>query len=255
MRLRVLGCAGGSAPDMRLSCYLIDDVFAIDAGALTTGLPVEGQRAVEAVALTHGHLDHIWSLPLFLANRFGSPSQTCHLYASSFTMETLQQHLFNDRIWPDFTAAMIENRPLVTFHDVEPGDSKRVLDRYDIQAIPLNHPVPCQAYRIRERESSSLIVCGDTGTTEELWDYANEEAGLRGMLIECSFPDTLRDLANKSGHMTPDLLLADLQKLKRDIPIWVIHMKPGYGEAIERALRDSGDRRIRFIQQDDVIEI
>ena len=73
---------------MRLSCYLLDDVFAVDAGALTTALALEGQRAVRAVALTHGHLDHIWSLPLFLANRFGSDTDTCHLFASTFTMES-----------------------------------------------------------------------------------------------------------------------------------------------------------------------
>ena len=75
MRLRVLGCAGGSAPGHLLSSYLIDEVLAIDAGALTTALSVPGQRRVRAVAFTHGHLDHVWSLPLFLANRFDSLQQ------------------------------------------------------------------------------------------------------------------------------------------------------------------------------------
>ena len=52
MRLRVLGCSGGSAPGHRLSCYLIDDVLAVDAGALTTGLEIPSQIRVEAVLLT-----------------------------------------------------------------------------------------------------------------------------------------------------------------------------------------------------------
>ena len=29
-----------------------------------------------AVLLTHGHLDHVWTLPLFLANRFGPGAGT-----------------------------------------------------------------------------------------------------------------------------------------------------------------------------------
>ena len=239
---------------MRLSCYLIDGVFAVDAGALTTGLSITRQRAVEAIAVTHGHLDHIWSLPLFLANRFGSPSDTCHLYASAFTMETLRTHLFNDRIWPDFTAAKIENRALVDFHEVSPGDSARVLDRYDIEAVPLDHTVPCQAYRIRT-DDRSLIVCGDTTTTDALWEYANAEEGLRGILIECSFPDSLEALAQQSGHLSPGLLLAEMKKFDRDLPVYVIHMKPGYAESIESALRAGRDGRFRFIQQDDVLEI
>ena len=57
MQLRVLGCAGGSAPGADLSCYLLDDVLAVDAGALTTTLDFKAQRRVQDVLLTHGHLE------------------------------------------------------------------------------------------------------------------------------------------------------------------------------------------------------
>ncbi|MDJ0974673.1 MAG: 3',5'-cyclic-nucleotide phosphodiesterase [Planctomycetota bacterium] len=254
MQLRVLGCAGGSAPEQRLSGYLLDGVLAIDAGSLTTALTVDEQRAVEAVALTHGHLDHVWSLPLFLANRFGGAKVTCNLYASAFTMETIRTHLFNDRIWPDFTQAKVANVPLVEFHDVEPGDEVRVLDRYDVKAIPLDHTVPCQGYRIRT-EAGSIIVCGDTSTTELLWQVADRTDDLKGILIECSFTDDLHELAHASGHMTPDLLGQDLKKLHKDVPIHVMHLKPGYGPGITAALNALGDDRIHILQQDAVIDV
>src|SRR5262249_27066673 len=83
VRLRVLGCAGGSAPSSQLSCYLLDDVLAVDAGALTTSLDFPAQRRVQDVLLTHGHLDHVWTLPLFLANRFGGKPVPCRIHGSS----------------------------------------------------------------------------------------------------------------------------------------------------------------------------
>jgi ribonuclease BN (tRNA processing enzyme) len=253
MRIRVLGCAGGSAPGERLSCYLIDERLAIDAGALTTGLALEAQRQVEAVVFTHGHLDHVWSLPLFLANRFGGESPTCHVHASAFTQETIRTHLFNDRIWPDFTAAKIEDRPLVAFHDFEPGSTQTVLEEYEFTSVALDHTVPCQGYRIRTGQRS-VIICGDTTSTEALWTLADASDDLAGILVECSFPDKLESLARLSGHMTPRLLLADLGKLRRDVPVHVMHLKPGYGPEIRESLRAGGDGRVRFLSQGAVLE-
>ncbi len=254
MRLRVIGCAGGSAPGERLSCYLLDERFAIDAGALTTGLQLDEQRAIEAVAFTHGHLDHVWSLPLFLANRFGSTAPTCHVHASAYTMQTIREHLFNDRIWPDFTAATDAGRDIVNFHDIEPGETQQVLGAYEIAAVPVHHAVPCQAYLIR-REGRSVLICGDTCTTDQIWQVANETDDLQTILVECSFPDKLDELARLSGHMTPALLLADMQKLTRDMPVQVMHLKPGYAETVCDELLAGGDSRVHFLTQGDVLDI
>ena len=54
-----------------MSRFVSPPLHAVDAGALTTTLDFGEQRRVQDVLLTHGHLDHVWTLPLFLANRFG----------------------------------------------------------------------------------------------------------------------------------------------------------------------------------------
>jgi len=254
MRLRVLGSAGGSAPGRLLSGYLIDDVLAVDAGSLTTALDLEAQRAVQAVALTHGHMDHVWTLPFFLVDRLGGMPPTCHILGSAFTLETVQTHLFNERIWLDLEAAGASDPTRVQWHVVEPGGAQQVLDRYELTAIELNHSVPCQAYRIRD-ETGALIVCGDTTTTDEVWQVADATPDLRGIVIECALPEGLERIAALSKHMTPALLVADLQKLAADVPIHVTHRKPGCEGDIEKALRQAGERRLRYLSDGDEIDL
>ena len=253
MRLRVLGCAGGSAPGAQLSCYLIDEVLAIDAGALTTTLDFGAQRRVEDVLLTHGHLDHVWTLPLFLANRFGGAAVGCRLYGSSYTLETVRQHLFNDRIWPDFTEAVRGTVPLVKFIPLDPGETTRILG-YEVTSCSLVHAVPSQAYRVRAH-GHSLIVCGDTYSTEALWSFVNETKDLSAVLIECSFPSRYDWLAKASLHLTPKLLGAELKRLRADVPVLVTHIKPEDANEVKRELRALGDPRVRVLVDGETIEL
>jgi cAMP phosphodiesterase len=253
MRLRILGCAGGSAPGAQLSCFLLDDVLAIDAGALTTALDFPAQRRVQDVLLTHGHLDHVWTLPLFLANRFGGPPVPCRLYGSSFTLETVRQHLFNDRIWPDFTEAMREKVPLVQFKPLDPGSEEKVLD-YEITTIPLVHAVPSQAYLVR-RSGRSLLVCGDTYGTDALWNVANGAKDLGAILIECSFPSRYDRLAKQSLHLTPRLLEEELRKLRAKVPVLVTHIKPEDRAEVVREIEALRDPRLRVLADGEVVVI
>ena len=251
MQLRVLGNAGGSAPGRQLSSYLIDDVLAIDAGSLTTVLRLEEQLKIEALLLTHGHLDHIGTVPFLLIHRYGRDIPPISVIASAYTHETLETHLLNKRVWVTLEVATAGDPSRIPMLAMEPGERRRVLDRYDIQSIPLEHEVPCQGYWISDGKSN-VIVCGDTTTTDELWQTANGIDGLGGLLVECSWTDD--ELARVSGHMSPNLLLADLQKLTVDVPIYITHRKPGYEDAVEAELRAAGDDRLRFVKDGDVFE-
>ena len=51
------------------------------------------------------------------------------------------------------------------------------------------------------------------------------------------------------------LTASDLQKLAADVPIHVTHRKPGCAGDIEKALRQSGERRLRFLSDGDEIDL
>ena len=79
MRVRVLGCSGGSAPGREPSCYLLERGVAIDAGALASRLTLDEQNELRHVFLTHAHWDHVRDLPLHISNRRAcTPTLTVH---------------------------------------------------------------------------------------------------------------------------------------------------------------------------------
>jgi cAMP phosphodiesterase len=253
MRMRVLGCSGGSAPARHLSGYLLDDRFAIDAGSLTTALEIEAQCRVDAVALTHAHLDHTWSFPLFLANRFGTSAGTCTLFADAATIAAVKGDLFNGRVWPDFSEIPAEGRRSVEFRTLEPGTATRVLGRYDVEAIPVHHAVPSQAYLVRA-DGRSAIVCGDTTVTDVLWDTANRQPDLRGIVLECSFPNKMAELSKVSGHLTPEMFGRELGKLRKDVPVYATHIKPQYRNQVIDELRALREPRMRILEDGQVVD-
>ena len=248
MQIRVLGCGGGSAPNTRLSCYLVDDVLAIDAGALTDGLPLAAQLKIRGLAITHTHVDHIWSLPLFLANRFMGEPDTLKLLTTRETKATLKDHIFNDKVWPDLTRLQHNGSDVLDWRHIEAGQTSTEIDGYELSACEMKHSVPCLGYRIRSG-GSSVIVAGDTSTTDAVWAMASSSDDLKAVFVECSFPNHHELLATRSGHMTPGLLAKDLEKLDADVPIFIIHVKPGYAAEIREELVNLGDARIRIAAQ------
>jgi 3',5'-cyclic-nucleotide phosphodiesterase len=251
MKLRVLGCSGGSAPGRNLTGFLLDDVLAVDAGSLTTGIDIAAQGRVEAVLLTHAHLDHSWSFPLFLANRFTTRPGTVALHGSEAAIDAVMRHLFNDEVWPHHERFHVDGVPLVAFHPFPNGTSREVLPGWHVEAVGLHHTVPTQAFLVRRR-GRSLIVAGDTAETDELWALANRQQDLRGLVLECSYPSDEADLAVLTGHLTPTTLSTELAKLRHDVPVFVTHVKPEYLGRVTRELAALADPRIRILADGEV---
>jgi ribonuclease BN (tRNA processing enzyme) len=235
MRIEVLGCCGGAAPGCRTTSLLINDTVALDAGALAEALTIERQLEVRSVVLTHGHADHVLTLPFFVDNVVSRGGGPVDVHASATTIASVREHLFNDVVWPDFTRIPDRSRPVLRFHGIEAGETLEV-GGVRLTAIPVNHSVPTLGFLIEE-EGRAVLWSADTGPTWELWRVANRTPGLEALFVEVSFANDEQPLAEISDHLTPLALQRELEKLERPVPIWVHHLKPGSAGAIREELQ------------------
>ena len=68
------------------------------------------------------------------------------------------------------------------------------------------------------------------------------------MIVETSFPNELQDLANVSGHLTPQTLDTELRKLKLDVPVYLYGASRAFTR-IRAQVRALGRRKLAFLVQ------
>lgn len=224
MKIEVLGSFGGESADCRMTCLLLDDALALDAGSLSQVLSVERQQQVQSIVLTHSHMDHTNSLPFFIENVFGRLREAVDIYASAPTIYAIRKNLFNNDVWPDFTRLPNHLLPALRFHELAPGVPVEI-GGLRFTPIPVDHPIPTFGYLIEDGESS-LVWSSDTGPTKRLWEVANAAENLRGVWIDVSFDNGMQPIADVSGHLTPQTLKRELVQLQRRVPVLLHHLKP-----------------------------
>ncbi len=229
MRVRVLGCSGGSAPDHHPTCFLVDGRVAFDGGALTSVLAEDEQEAVDHVVLSHAHLDHVAELPFFLDNRFARQTRPINFYGHERTIEDLRDGIFNNRIWPDFTQLKTRKSVALELHVVEPGRPFSV-DRLTLTPNAMEHPVPCLGYLV-ESGASAFYLAGDTSSAEGVKAAVAKTPHLKDLVIEVSWPDRMRDLARVAGHLVPSDIKA-AWPLHPSARVLITHIKPFYREEV-----------------------
>lgn len=249
VRIRVLGAYGGSTPRHRQTSFLIDNVITLDAGALTESLTLEEQARIRAIVITHSHMDHVASLPFLVENVFGRTAGPIEVIGTAAVVEALQAHLFNDALWPDFTRIPNHLLPTVRFRVVEPYRPVAI-DGVTITAIPVDHTVPTAGYLIQEG-SSSVVFSSDTGPTDEIWRIARETPSLKAIFVECSFPDSMAEVADVSCHLTPSRLQAEITKFPAHVPVNIYHMKPPTLTALRAEISALASPRLRLLADDD----
>jgi ribonuclease BN (tRNA processing enzyme) len=247
MKLRVVGCSGGSVKDRFLSCFLLDDIVALDAGGLAGPLTLEEQLRIRHVIVTHTHLDHNCGLPFFLDNVFGQLEEPIIVYGTAPVIESLKTHMFNDELWPDFTKLPSEAKPTLRFSTIEAETPFRI-SGLRFTPIPVDHLIPTVGVLV-EDASGAVLYTSDTGPTERVWKVASSHKRLRCVITEISFASDDDALARASGHMTPRILAAELRKLTRKVPVLVTHTKPGHLRRIEEELRAMGLDGVELIEQ------
>lgn len=235
MEWRILGSFGGSSPSCRMTSFLVDGELALDAGSLTQALSLEEQQKVTRIALSHSHLDHVASIPFLVENAFADGSKTLEILLTPEVYETVKRHLFNNDLWPDFTRIPSQLSPAVKLVQIKPR-VPFALNHVTLTPIPVNHTVPTCGFLVEERGGGAVLFTSDTGPTEEIWDWANRCPNLRAVIVEVSFPTRLQRVADLSLHLTPPTLAEELVKLKRDVPVYLFHLKPRHLEELRAEL-------------------
>ncbi|MDH5218418.1 MAG: 3',5'-cyclic-nucleotide phosphodiesterase [Gammaproteobacteria bacterium] len=235
MKIRVLGCSGGIGAGLRTTSLLVDNDILLDAGTGVGDLSLEEMSHIKHLFITHSHLDHIVSLPLMVDSIFERLEKPITVYSQPETIKALKEHIFNWLIWPDFSVLPSEEKPVLKFQPVSPGDVIEI-DGRQIEMIGVNHNVPAVGYRVQS-DSGAFAFSGDTTCNDSLWDALNKHNHLDLLFVETAFTNRQINLAQVAHHYCPSLLAADLSKLKHRPEVYLTHLKPGEEVAILAEMR------------------
>ena len=236
MKIRVLGCSGGIGGCMRTTSMLIDDDILLDAGTGVGDLSLEELIKIDHVFVTHSHMDHIAFIPFLVDTTGGLRSEPITVHATRATLDIIRSHIFNWKIWPDFSEIPSKQKPYLRFEPVHLGDTIRMGSR-SFTPVPANHVVPAVGYHVNSGHAS-LVFTGDTTANEELWRVINGIDNLRYLIIETAFSNRERDLAVASKHLCPSMLAEELSKLASKPEIYITHLKPGEPDVIMQEIRE-----------------
>jgi ribonuclease BN (tRNA processing enzyme) len=227
------------APSQRqhLSCFVVNDSVALDAGSLAMAATPVQRAAVRDIVLTHAHLDHIAGLPLFIDDLFANLREPVRVFATREVIEILERDIFNWSVYPRFTELNNEFGPVLQYVPIEPN-VEFVLRGLNITPVEVNHNVP--AVGLIVSDGRRLIgVTGDTAETTRFWSCLNDQPKVDALFVECAFPGSLDGLATVSHHLTPGRLRDEIDKLSlRTCPVYVINLKPMYRDEIVSELSE-----------------
>ena len=254
MRIKVLGCSGGVGPGLRTTSLLVDDEILIDAGTGVCDLSLAQMRQISDVFITHSHLDHVCGLAFMADNLFDLIDRPMRVHATPETLGTIRDHLFNWKLWPDFSKLPDEKNPLITWHDL-PLNQPQKVNGFTITGFRVLHTVPGIGYAL-EGSEGTFAFSGDTYACEDLWNGLNALKRLDKLMIEVAFTNDDAELAKISRHLTPELLGQELKKLKHRPQLLLTHHKPGCEAIIEKECRSAlADFDYRHLHRGDVISL
>ena len=236
MKVQVLGCSGGINQNVATTSFLVDDDILIDAGTGVGNLTLDEMKRIKHIFITHSHLDHIAAIALLADTLFDElVGHPLTVYAQPETIKALQQHIFNWVIWPNFTELPNKKSAVLKLEVMDAGSAVELSGR-KIESISVNHSVPGVAYCVQS-EGKIFAFSGDTTSNDSLWKGLNKYPSLDLLFIEVAFVNEEIDLAKLAYHYCPELLAADLPKLKQKTKVCISHLKPGCEQEIMNQCR------------------
>ena len=236
--LRLLGCSGGiGGTGRRTTCYGLDDPVLIDAGTGAGELSLEHMARIDHIVLTHAHLDHIACLPLLLDSVAASRETPLQIWALPAVIDILRAHVFNDQIWPDFTKIPNEIHPFVELNTLPVGVPLEIAG-LRFTPLPGRHGIPACGYRVQKGQVA-LAFSGDTVDCPAFWEAIAGDHALAAVIIECSYPIQMAEMAALSMHLDVSTVARRLAALPDNVASIVVHRKPGMEEEIAQQLKSA----------------
>ena len=258
MKVRVLGAHHLEIQPAKHTCFLLDGSIAIDAGSLMTATSSKEQKNIQAILLTHRHLDHVRDLPTLGLANLHYPG-TIDLYSLPETLDTVFSRIMDGTLYPDFSTDLTGNGPKYLRHSITPGESFSVLD-YSVRAISVPHTAPTIGYVIQQNQGRSFAYCGDTGGG--LLTFFQDPLKPDPLFVEVTFGSGAEELAKVTGHLTPKLLRSEIiDAMEHGLPIprlLVVHRNPDHESEISQELeRVSSELEVEIVlaQEDMIVEV
>jgi len=248
MFLRVLGGDGGVAIGYQTTSFLINKSILIDAGSAATSLSLKDQRNIDYIFISHTHLDHIKDICFLADNVFTHRKKPIEIISTQEILNIIRDHLLNNKVWPDFTKISNGTCPILSYRPIEKSFK---IGEIEIFIYPVNHPVPAIGFIVKEKNKNSIVVTGDTGPTDLLWQEANKEKYLKAILTEIAFPNRLQKVADLAGHFTPSMFKEEMAKLEHDVPFYIYHLKPDYIKELTKEIRALKVPKLKLVKLKD----
>lgn len=238
---------GRATLEQRLTCFLIDDSVAVDAGSIAIALTGKQRDSVRDIIVTHPHMDHIASLPIFIDDLYPFLKEPVRVYATPEVIELLERDVFNWNVYPRFSDLKNDYGPVMEYVPIPLGTEFEVA-HLRVIAIPVNHIVPTVGLLVSDSRST-VAFSSDTAETEEFWGVVNLSPRLDALLIEASFPNAMSSLAEVSRHFTPASLHRELTKLNHNgLDILTVHIKPAYRDTVIEELKALNVARLSVME-------
>jgi ribonuclease BN (tRNA processing enzyme) len=224
VKIRILGAHNIESRDSRYISLLIDDVMAIDAGALTGNLSRAEQQKLRAVLLTHQHYDHVRDIPALGIN-FSLYEKTLDIYGTQATRDVLLEHLLNDIVYPNFTTKP-PDKPSLRFVEMEVGKETTIAG-YTVLPVSTTHVVPTVGYQITSANGKKVFYTADTGPSlADTWKQISPDL----LITELTMLNKYDNFVLSTGHLTPDRFQKEMEsfrEIKGYLPqIVLVHMNP-----------------------------
>src|SRR5258705_12339140 len=167
---------GHATSEQRLTCFLVDECVAIDAGSIALALTTEQRAKVRDIIVTHPHMDHIASLPIFIDDLFETLESPVRVFATEEVIGLLERDIFNWNVYPRFSELKNEFGPVMEYVPIPKGEAFKV-GHLTVTAGAVNHIVPTVGLVVSDGKST-VAFSPDTSEPDKFESVVNRELGL-----------------------------------------------------------------------------